>query len=749
LLLGQFVNAQTSIEGKVFDALNNQPLAGATIMDISGLSGTVTNAQGYFIWDLEDSISEIDISYIGYNPRRISIIGAKFLNIGLQHANTELQEVVISAYRNGERYQDIPGSISLITVKDIERGEAVAITPSLNRIPSVYMHSGALNTNRITIRGVGSRSPFSTTKIRAYLSEIPLTSGTGETTIEDIDLDIIDRVEVIKGPSSSIYGAGLGGTINYGVKKSPYRNTSFSAGSKIGSFGLLGYSGSFQHGSDAGNVNFSINDLHSDGYRENNEYDRQSTSLAGQLYTGKKGVMTLIGNWIELKAFIPSSIDSTTYQEDPRSAAFTWQQVEGFEDYSKSLIGLNYEYDITEEWMISASTFISKRDAYELRPFNTLNEESNANGFRAFTGFGNTVNRLISKFNLGFEYFNEDYDWQTLDNDLGTLLSNNQEDRKYYNIFSQVDLSFSSKTKLILGVNVNNTSYQIKDLYNTVDSLNTSGKYSFETQFSPRIALIHKLDPQHSLFANISHGFSPPTLEETLTPEGQVNPDIQPESGYNFEIGSRGTFVTNRLFYDVSVYTMRIENLLVARRVQDDIFIGVNAGKTTHSGLDVALNYKLISSLHSFWSSANVFATYMYADYLFKEFVDGEDDYSGNELTGTPPHKLNIGLDFSTNFGVYGTLEYQFVDEMPMNDANSAYSDNYSLLNIKLGLREKFGRSDQLELDLYAGINNILDTKYASMISVNAPSFGGRPPRYYYPGLPINYYGGVKLEYKF
>ena len=84
-----------------------------------------------------------------------------------------------------------------------------------------------------------------------------------------------------------------------------------------------------------------------------------------------------------------------------------------------------------------------------------------------------------------------------------------------------------------------------------------------------------------------------------------------------------------------------------------------------------------------------------------------------------------------------------------MNDANSAYSDYYSLLNFKLGLKEKLGRSDQLELDIYAGVNNILDEKYASMISVNAPSFGGRAPRYYYPGLPRNYYGGVKLEYKF
>jgi len=153
----------------------------------------------------------------------------------------------------------------------------------------------------------------------------------------------------------------------------------------------------------------------------------------------------------------------------------------------------------------------------------------------------------------------------------------------------------SSRTRLVLGINVNHTSYDYIDLFNP-DSTNRSGTFSFENQWSPRIAITHKFNTNHSLYANISHGFSPPSLEETLTPDGQVNPDIRPESGYNIEIGIRGTLANKRMFYDVSVYTMLIDNLLVARRVQDDIFIGLNAGKTTHSGLDLTLTYNLILS---------------------------------------------------------------------------------------------------------------------------------------------------------
>ena len=94
----------------------------------------------------------------------------------------------------------MPVPFMKMTTRQLQKDNDVAITPALNRVSGVYMHSGALNTNRITIRGIGNRSPFSTTKIRAYLDDIPLTSGDGETTIEDIDLSLINEVKVWKGP---------------------------------------------------------------------------------------------------------------------------------------------------------------------------------------------------------------------------------------------------------------------------------------------------------------------------------------------------------------------------------------------------------------------------------------------------------------------------------------------------------------------------------------------------------------------
>ncbi|MEL6650645.1 MAG: TonB-dependent receptor plug domain-containing protein, partial [Bacteroidota bacterium] len=127
----------------------------------------------------------------------------------------QLDPVVVSAFESGQNLLQQSASLSILSARELKRDQDLIIANSLNRVPGVFMHQGTLGTNRITIRGMGARSLFSTNKIRAYLDDIPLTNGDGETTLEDLDLGFVQRAEVIRGPASSLYGAGLGGTINF------------------------------------------------------------------------------------------------------------------------------------------------------------------------------------------------------------------------------------------------------------------------------------------------------------------------------------------------------------------------------------------------------------------------------------------------------------------------------------------------------------------------------------------------------
>lgn len=145
--------------------------------------------------------------------------------------------------------------------------------------------------------------------------------------------------------------------------------------------------------------------------------------------------------------------------------------------------------------------------------------------------------------------------------------------------------------------------------------------------------------------------------------------------------------------------------------------------------------------------SLNLYLAGSVGKYEFKEFVDNGNDYSGNKLTGVPSNKINAGILLNTNLGIYLSADYQFVDEIPMNDSNTAFSDSYAIANLKTGYR--FEILHNLNTNFAFGINNLTNEKYASLILPNALPVGTSSPRYYYPGLPVNYYGMISLNYLF
>ncbi|MDP5094100.1 MAG: TonB-dependent receptor, partial [Polaribacter sp.] len=134
-------------------------------------------------------------------------------------------------------------------------------------------------------------------------------------------------------------------------------------------------------------------------------------------------------------------------------------------------------------------------------------------------------------------------------------------------------------------------------------------------------------------------------------------------------------------------------------------------------------------------------------NFIFKEFIDDSNDFSGNDLTGVPSDIFNAGINFNSTLGFYGNINFQYVGSMPITDSNSLFSDDYKLTNLKIGYEKKLNK--KLILNVFFGINNIFDEVYASQILINASGFGGNAPRYFYPGNPINYFSGINLKYTF
>ncbi len=647
-----------------------------------------------------------------------------------------LEEITIST----TRYEDRP-AFNLLEVKSIQINNGYEVQTILNQVPGVYMHSGTLSTNRITIRGIGNRSLFSTAKLRAYLEEIPLTSGIGETSLEDIDLSLISEMEVWKGPAASRYGAGLGGLIHYRLPRQ-FTN-GISIDNQWGNWGTLRNTGTVTIGNESlGSFVLNYNNTQTDGWRQNSEYQRRGINLLWNKVTDRSTTQVAVLG-IDLFGEIPSSLNLDDFNEDPSQAAFTWNAIEGYEDYRKLLTGISHTRKLGSDWKLRTAFFLKTRDSYESRPFNILEDGDFAYGTRLTAEKETGRGRILT----GLEFYLEDYMWKTFetnDGEKGAFLSNQEENRKYLNLFQEWQVDFDNSWSLTLGYNLNSTRYVFNDLY--LQDGDLSGDYSFRWILSPQVNFRYRPSAKSMYYFMLSHGFSNPSLEETLTPEGIINEDLGPETGWNAELGSRGYF-NDVISYDISLYNMWVDNLLVSRMQEDimtgfDQIISVNAGRTNHLGIDLLVNATLMKGVNS---SLDLNTTYSWQNYTFRDFIEEDDDYSGNSLTGTVPHRITSNLVLEQS-DFNATLSYFFTDRIPMRDDNSVYSPAYSLMNFKLGYSLNL---DFMKMGWYAGINNIFDVNYASMVLVNAGAFGNNLPRYYYPGRPRNFYAGVRMAVDF
>ncbi|WP_246067763.1 TonB-dependent receptor family protein [Changchengzhania lutea] len=753
LLLTLFSYGQTNITGKVIDSENTSNLSLVKIISTDTNDTVVSNRNGYF------EVSKKGIYLInkkGYLNRVIQLGNTSYAIIELDMNPSELNEVIISTNHNPEKLKQATASISIISSKDIKLGNNVDMAPILNRASGIFMHSGALNTNRITIRGIGSRNQFGTSKIRAYFKDIPLTNGSGETNIEDFELASIARFEILKGATSSIYGAGLGGVINIIPQNAYLNKSSLNNELSIGSFGLMKGLININHGTTNKSFRTTYSHTQSDGYRENNKYNRKTFTLHANHFLSQKDELSFLASYVDLKAFIPSSIDKITYLNTPKSAAFTWKASQGYEDSKHGIFGLSWNHEFNSQIKQVTSLFTSFRKNYEPRPFNILKENTWAIGIRSrILGhsklFGKTMN-----WTLGAELFRDTYTSKTFENLYedapagtgsirGNPLSSFKEKRNYFNTFSEVNYELFQKTTVSIGLNFNITAYELDDRFTISESNpDQSGGFKFNGITSPKLGVSHLLSENISLYSSISHGFSPISLNEILLPDGQVNNNLKPETGWNYEIGARSTTRDNRLQFNVAIYRLDIKNLLVSKRTAEDEFIGINAGRTQHDGLELGLRYKWIQNKAL---SINSFLNYTRNDYIFKVFIDGSDDFSGNDLTGVPSYVFNAGIDLNSKMGIYGNINFQSVGSMPITDSNTLYSDSYQLTNIKFGYRATLNKN--ISFNIFVGLNNLFNTTYASQILINASGFGGRVPRYYYPGNPTNYYTGINLNYIF
>lgn len=640
--------------------------------------------------------------------------------------------IQVEAHQVNQPLKSIPGSISVVSGKGLNLSDGNNMATLLNTLPGITMQSGTYATNRIVIRGMGSRTPYNTNRIRSYLNDVPLTSSDGISTPEEIDLQSLERIEIIKGPSSALYGSGLGGTINLFTPLT--KQNIGKANVQTGSFNSLksNISGSINNGRSSlwGNASH----FQTDGYRNNSQYRRTSLLTTGQWHNEKHQVKgTFL--YIDSKGQIPSSIGKTLFETDPRAAAVNWINVQGYKATQKALVGLTISSRINPIASNRLTLFGRWNNNYEKRPFNDLDDHSYNVGIRNRLSWHKEKTDWV----LGTELFHETYGWALLKD--AVLLNENIENRRQVNLFGMLQYRPGQRLNLSIAGAINHISYQLTDRF--AGNGDQSGKRNFPLLFSPRLGMNYRYSPSINLYASVGHGFSLPSPEETLLPAGDVNPAIKPEQGVQFEVGSRINLSDNRWYMDVSLYHIELSNLLVTKRISEDIFTGINAGRTRHQGLEFQFIANLLQR-ETFPGKIQSVLGYTYGHHLFVDFTDDGNSYNGKQLPGIPRQTLQFISIWQPHKSWDIEVNASFNDRQFLNDGNTMSVGSHALLNMKVNYRFNF-YSKKIATQLYAGVNNLSNARYASMIVVNAFNTGNAEPRFYYPGMPRHIYFGLTM----
>ena len=743
------------VDGFIHDLQTQEPLIGATIQQEGSGNGTVTDAKGYFSLETHQNETLI-ISYLGYQTLRVKGAAGKSLKIKLEPDNLLLNEIQVIGYDNSKKLLETAGSIGLTTQKDLNRANSYTLQPVLNTIPGVRVDQSYLSDTRISIRGVGARSPFGNRNLKFYLNEIPLTEADGFTRIEGLDVSTLGRVEVIKGPASSIYGAGLGGVLNFQLARSPYGETSIEGSGLVGSYGLWRTGTTFKTGTDKMNLTASYGYQNYDGYREHSEDVRQFVTAFGQFFINDKQTLSFLINRTSQDSQIPGSLTPEEEAEDPRQAQASNVAQQAARDQVWTRLGISHEYAFNSYLSNITSFYTSSYTLDHPLAFAYLRNFLQGYGGRTRFVFTPNMTVLTTKFIVGGEYLNNRVDasrFQNLGGEIGTIQRDQESDNTQFTLFYQSETKLANELSLSAGVSLNKVNYKTRDLLNPVvvqgDTAIREVERDFDLNFSPRIALLYSPTTEMSIHASVSRGFSPPTSGETLNIDGSVNNAVDAETGTNYEVGVKGLALSRRLNYDLALFYLKTNNELVPQAVTPFQSIFINAGETDRLGFEASLSYLILNEESGLLKTARVFGSYAYSDFEFDTFqtfgTEGEvtNDFSGNDLTGIAPHAFNLGVDVVSHTGLYfyGTL--LFNDAFPVNDANTISNGKYSVTNVKLGYRRLLGQ--KVEMHGYFGVDNLFDESYTSRANLN-PRDG---VTFLSPSPDRTVYGGLSLKYLF
>jgi iron complex outermembrane receptor protein len=451
---------------------------------------------------------------------------------------------------------------------------------------------------RLNIRGSSLRSPFGVRNVKIYYNNIPFTDPGGNTYLNQLGFYNFGSVEILKGPGSSLYGAGTGGVMlieSNGIQRPAGVNVDYTGGS----FGLRNSNINVNVGSDTFRNVLNYQHQTSTGYREQSALRRDVFSWEASGRVGEHDRITGSFFYSDLYYQTPGALTLSEYNSNPKSARPTIGITPGAKEANAAifektfLAGISYQKQLGQSWQNTSTVYgaFSRLDNPAIRNYGS-NNEPHFGGRTIFQYQRTFANNAELNWHTGGE-IQQGYTTSRIYKNKGgqpdSLQTNDDIKLNTFFIFSQLSYLYNGWL-LTGGLSLNQSQIEFTRLSNVPS---TNYLLKFNDQVAPRIALLRKLNDRLSVYASWSRGFSPPTSAE-LFPTGSIaNPNLSAEQGINYEAGLKGSAISNRLSFDISAFYFQLKNTIVQRRDAAGGDYYDNAGSTRQKGIETQLSYRI------------------------------------------------------------------------------------------------------------------------------------------------------------
>lgn len=734
------IQAQSVIKGKVTDAQSGESLTGANVVYLKGKGVTTDNKGEFILKNLDAGIYKLEISFIGYQKEIKTVVleknQTKNIVIQLSPQKVLADEVVITGTRTENELKNVPNRINVLTPKQLKSIPMQTVDDALGYISGVNVNRpfGIFSSKAtITMRGLSGKDQARTLIL---VDGIPVNKTDGGTVNwNQINTDNVERIEVAKGPASSLYGGNaMGGVINI-ISKKPVEPFSGRISMDYGTFNTLGGKIYLAGKPQDSKFFWSLNSFarQSDGYITQAPADITQYVRKSNLKEASAGAK--IGYDISKNQTIIADVNyyndyhgagEKVYQENGNyTSQETWKASAAYNAKLK-------EYDVQAGFFYQRENYEKVSDYMSDNRYNYVEVLSKRSDMGLFTNasrkFGE-IHNVIAGMELKQGAVDASDVYYT-----STDKVNNAGIMDFAALYAQDEiLLLKQRMKIVAGLRydyagfhdgkftIENPSYALKYIsyYQVPDMKDESW-----TAFSPKLSVQYRFNNNYRLYVSYAKGFRPSILDD-MCRSGKMsggfkvaNPSLKPEYLDNFEIGGDVTF-WNKLRIELTGYYSIGTDFMYYTSTGDSVdmptgtvpvMIRKNISKVEIYGLECSANFTLNTIF-------NVFVNYAYTHPQIKDYKVNNPlvdvNLNGKYLTDVPDHLVSGGINFTPGF-VNVSVMAKYAGEMWITDQNGF--DNKYLLRYKYpSVFTMDARVSRIFFDKFGltfSVQNIFDEKY-------------------------------------